>query len=300
MAQAYSRVLDDLSVDHQVIGRGTGSATAFESATGHAVRPGGVERAIGDSSVPDTAIVAVSVDQLAQTASQLLRAGVRRILLEKPAGLSCDEVRPVRADASNGAVVVAYNRRHYASVRAARAAIAEDGGVCSFSFEVTEWPHATEPTQVGPTIRRRWFIAQTSHVVDLAFHLGGRPANWTCHSAGSLTWHPESARYSGAGTTIAGATFGYHGDWEAPGRWAVEILTRHRRLILRPLEELRSIPMGSHEVEIVTLDDDLDRTFKPGVHRQATAFLDGDDSVACLLDEHMANMEIFERMAGYR
>lgn len=300
MARAYSAVLDDLSRNHEVIGRGTASAKAFQDATGHPVRVGGVENAIRSSPVPDTAIVAVTVDQLAQTAGLLLDAGVRRLLLEKPAGLSAEEVRSVHRAAAGRRVVVAYNRRHYSSVIAARTAIADDGGPTSFSFEVSEWPHATEPIQVAEAIRRRWFLAQTSHVVDLAFHLGGRPSSWTAHVGGSLPWHQESARFSGAGTTTEGATFGYHGDWEAPGRWAVDVLTRNRRFVLRPLEELRCIALGSHDVEVVPLNDDLDRNFKPGVHRQTSAFLSGDDSVACLLEEHLANMDVYERMAGYR
>lgn len=47
-------------------------------------------------------------------------------------------------------------------------------------------------------------------------------------------------------------------DWEAPGRWGVEVLTRNNRLILRPMEHLQVTPLGSVKVEAVSLEDKLD------------------------------------------
>lgn len=299
MASAYASVLDDLGREFEVVGRGAASATVFERVSGHPVRTGGIKQALHEGPIPDFAIVAVTLDQLAETACSLLQAGVSRILLEKPGGLGAGQVRSVSEAAGDASVVVAYNRRQYASVRAARRAIEEDGGVTSFSFEVTEWPHATEPVQFSEAIRRRWFLAQSSHLVDLAFHLGGRPADWQSWTSGSLPWHPASARFAGAGVTEHGATFSYHGDWEGPGCWGLEVLTRRRRLVLQPLEELRSMSLGSLEMTTIPHDDDLDVRFKPGVHRQTVAFLEGDDNVSCLLSDHEQNLAAYESMAGY-
>ena len=299
MARAYAAVLDDLEVGYMVVGRGKRSAAAFTSATGRAVRVGGVESALREVGPPSLAIVAVSVDQLSDTAGALLDTGVSRILLEKPGGLGSAELTEIRERAGSAEVSIAYNRRHYASTGEARRLIARDGGVTSFAFELTEWPNATEPVQVSPVVRRRWFLAQTSHVVDLAFHLGGRPVDWSCHSSGALDWHAGAARFSGSGLTDSGATFGYHGDWEAPGRWSVEILTRSHRFVFHPLEELRVVALGTHEQAVVELDDRLDRSFKPGVYCETRAFLDGGDPLACSLDEQIENMAVYETMAGY-
>ncbi|MDG2426883.1 MAG: Gfo/Idh/MocA family oxidoreductase [Acidimicrobiales bacterium] len=299
MATAYAAVLDDLGRDFEVIGRGAISAAMFERSSGHPVRTGGISQALSESPAPITAIVAVTVDQLAETACSLLRAGTSRILLEKPGGLGLGEINSVYKAAENASVVVAYNRRQYASVWAARRAIEDDGGVISFTFEVTEWPHATEPVQFSEAIRQRWFLAQSSHVVDLAFHLGGRPTDWQTWTSGSLPWHPQSARFAGAGMTEYGATFSYHGDWEGPGRWGLEVLTRKRRLVLQPLEELRTMPIGSLEMTTIAPSDDLDVRFKPGVHRQTTAFLNGADEVSCRLSDHEKNLADYKSMAGY-
>lgn len=300
MAEAYTVVLEALGVSFSVIGRGKASAAALEAATGHPVRTGGVRAAIAEGHVPPTAIVAVGVDHLAGTACDLLDAGVERLLLEKPGGLGHDELALISEQSNSAEVTVAYNRRHYASTAAARQMIAEDDGVTSFTFELTEWPNATEPVRVDPLVRQRWFLAQSSHVVDLAFHLCGPPVDWDCWQAGSLPWHRESARFAGAGVTATGATFGFHGDWEAPGQWKLEVMTRQRRLIFRPLERLRVMSIGSLCVSESPIDDQLDRTFKPGVHEQTRLFLEEEDPVSCTLAEQLQNVLTYEKMAGYR
>ena len=40
-----------------------------------------------------------------------------------------------------------------------------------------------------------------------------------------------AALVAGAGVTENGALFSYHANWEAPGRWSVEIMTKKRRLM---------------------------------------------------------------------
>ncbi len=300
MAQAHAAVLDSLGVRYEVIGRGKESSTTFQTETGRAVSAGGIRPAITRGAVPDQAIVAVGVDQLAEVASTLLEAGVTRLLVEKPGGLSSEELAGIRDLSPSAEVTVAYNRRHYASTSTARRIIAEDGGVSSFFFEVTEWPHATEPKQVDLPVRQRWFLAQSSHVVDLSFHLGGRPVDWACWHEGSLSWHRESSRFAGAGVTAAGATFGFHGDWEAPGRWGLEVMTRNHRMVFRPLETLKIMSIGSLEMVQETIDDRVDHAFKPGIHEQTKAFLLGEDGVSCSLDEQIENMHIYEQIAGYQ
>ena len=60
------------------------------------------------------------------------------------------------------------------------------------------------------------------------------------------------------------------------------------------------MPLGTLNISTVTLEDDLDDRFKPGIHRQTAAFLEEDDLVACLLADHKENMVDYELMAGYR
>jgi predicted dehydrogenase len=301
MAKDYAKVLGALGRDFLTIGRGDDSAAAFEADVGTPVRRGGLERALLDLPPPDTAIVALSVGQLAEAAGSLSRSGCRRILLEKPGALdvaSLDALRRV-ADKQRTEIFIGYNRRFYASVDKARELAVEDGGITSAHFEFTEWAHKIAPLQTDSAVKERWLIANSSHVIDLAFHLCGKPSSWANWSSGSIDWHPASARFCGAGTTSNGVLFSYFADWQAPGRWGVELLTRRRRLLLRPLESLQCVTLGTVEATLVDLPDDLDTRFKPGLYRQTEAFLRGDTVRLCTLDEQAANLALYAAMARY-
>lgn len=276
MAQSYAKVLQAQAVQTIVVGRGDASAAAFKESTGMDVVTGGLARFLAQNrSLPDAAIIAVGVDELARSTEALLQRGIRRILVEKPAGLDAAEVGALAALAAarQAQVYVGYNRRFYASTRAARDIIAADGGVTSFNFEFTEWSHVIEPLSVPQIVKERWFLANSTHVVDLAFFLGGKPREMSSYVAGALAWHQAAAVFAGAGVTHAGALFSYQANWAAPGRWSVEMLTRAHRLIFRPMEQLHIQQIGSVAVNKVDIADHLDTAFKPGVYLQVEAFL---------------------------
>ncbi|MCS5613710.1 MAG: Gfo/Idh/MocA family oxidoreductase, partial [Candidatus Poribacteria bacterium] len=275
MAQDYVQVLKALQTPFKVIGRGKNSAVAFESAMEISVQTGGIEKALQKEPPPETAIVAVGVEQLASVSSKLLQAGTKRILLEKPGGMNLKELQKLllEAQSQHAKVWLAYNRRFYEATRKAQEIIQEDGGVTSCHFEFTEWSHKIRELEGKTDIKAVWLLANSTHVVDLAFHLCGWPSSWQSWSAGTIDWHPSAARFSGAGVTEQGVLFSYFADWEAPGRWGVEALTRNNRLILRPMEQLQLTPLGSLQVKHVNLDDELDHDFKPGLYRQTEAFL---------------------------
>lgn len=301
-SRAYAKVLEASGERFLVIGRGAASAESFEAATGLPVLAGGLSAALGRLGAPQRAIVSVSFEKLADVAIELIEAGTRRILLEKPGGLSVAQLRAVRdAAAQAGAqVLIAYNRRFYAATQKARELIAEDGGAVSCSFEFTEWAHTIVPLPVPTQVKESWLIANSSHVADLAFHLCGFPEDWRAFQSGSLGWHSLAARFAGAGVTDRGVLFSYHADWEAPGRWALEVMTRKRRLIFKPMEHLQVTMLASVKVEPVEIDDALDKAFKPGLYAETKAFLNHDDALFCTIDEQLAHGAIYSEMAGYR
>jgi len=301
MAQDYARVLQGLDVSFQVIGRGVDSAAIFEEKTGQVVRVGGLAEALKSESPPEKAIIAVGVEQLAATTQELIRAGTKRIMVEKPAGLDFAAIKELNrvAEENEATVLLAYNRRFYGSVQQARECIAEDGGVLSAQFEFTEWSHVIAPLVFGSGVKEHWLLANSTHVIDLAFHLIGKPQDWKCWHAGSIDWHPASARFAGAGITEQNVMFSYLADWQAPGRWGLELLTAKRRLILRPMEQLQVTPLGSVKIEAMEPLDSFDQDYKPGLFRQTKAFFDGDDELFCTLSEQAQDVEIYSRMAGY-
>ena len=300
MAQDYAKVLQDLGQDFEVIGRNAASAEIFESVTGHSVRQGGLSKVLEDMASPEQAIIAVGVEHLSSVAIELIKAGTRRILIEKPGGLNTAEIQAIQQAAAKHKVevMIAYNRRFYASTTLARELIAEDGGATSCIFEFTEWAHVIAPLVKGVGVKEAWFLANSTHVIDLAFHICGFPKDWKAWHGGSLSWHPSAARFCGSGITDQGTFFSYHADWEAPGRWGLEVLTRKRRFILRPMEQLQVTLLGSVKIDQVELDDHLDKSFKPGLYVQTKAFLDRDNHLFCTLDEQIQHCAIYDEMVG--
>ena len=70
MAREYAKVLKALSADFTAIGRSQTNAERFSEETGCHTLSGGIEKVLsGNTDIPDRAIVAVSVDQLAPVTS---------------------------------------------------------------------------------------------------------------------------------------------------------------------------------------------------------------------------------------
>jgi predicted dehydrogenase len=299
MAQDYTKVLEALDTQFEVIGRGEDSASTFSKKTGIQVQTGGVKKALEEQGSPDTAIVSVRVTELFEVASTLIKAGTRRILLEKPGGLYFEQIRLLNEIAEDycANVWLAYNRRFYSSTLKAEEMIEEDGGIISVQFDFTEWAHLFTNNPIKEI--EYLFLGNSTHVVDLVFHMCGIPKDWNSWRSGSLEWHKTSARFAGAGITEGGVLFSYLSDWESPGSWGIEFLTRKHRLIFRPMEKLHVMELRSVKVEQVLIDDGLDLTFKPGVYRQTEAFLNQNYAKLCSLEEQVKSAQIYSTMAGY-
>ncbi|MEN9523452.1 MAG: hypothetical protein RL065_1829 [Bacteroidota bacterium] len=276
MAVEYAKVLLALNKDFDVIGRGEASAKLFEEKTG--------KKVLLDTSINSTnyssVIVAVSMEQLGNVTRQLIENNFKTILVEKPGGLNAADIQAVStlATEKNATVLLAYNRRFYASTLAAEKIIAADGGIISMHFEFTEWSHVIEPLPKAEGVKENWFLGNSTHVVDLAFYLGGNAKEISCYKSGSLSWHPSGAAFVGSGITDKNILFSYNANWNAPGRWGVELMTANHRLILRPMEKLQVQKKGSVAIEEVLIDDILDKDFKPGLYLQTQSFLQNDFS----------------------
>lgn len=298
MAQAYARVLQGMDRPFVVMGRGATSAAAFEAAIGVPVGTGDLctQLAARPEGIAN-AIIAVSAANLAEASRQVAAAGVSRLLIEKPAALSPADVAALDADLGvmGTEAYVAYNRRYHAATLAARERIAEDGGVVSFKFDFTEASRRIEALDKDPRELDGWFYGNSTHVVDLAFFLGGLPTHLVAASRGAMPWHPAGAVFVGNGETDRGAAFSYHANWRAPGRWGVEVMTAKRRMVFQPLEELHEQTHDSFALNKVAIADELDKRYKPGVYKQVEAFLDGANAGALLpLADHAKGMDIFQ------
>lgn len=294
MAVAHAQVMKHLGLQVLGIGRGEASAESFRAATGLDVQTGGLEAATARLELPSRgAVIATPVDALADNCLTLIRAGVRRILVEKPAGLDPEQAQTLAQAArdSGAQVFVAYNRRFYASVRKAAELIAEDGGPLSLRLEFSEFSHRIAGLPSAASVKAAWLYANSTHVLDLGFFLAGFPALLSGQVGGTLDWHPAGARFVGHGQTERGALFSWHADWQGAPRWMVEIATARRTLMFQPLEKLKyrdNTGFAETQVDLDTADTD----FKPGLLRQMQAFAAGGgvETGLCAIGDHAAHM----------
>ncbi len=298
MGIEYTHVLKAQKESLVVVGRGGLSAKIFEKATGLPVIRGGIVRWLHRTKNPPArAIVAVPEEDLGEVTRLLIKHGVRQILVEKPGGLTPTDICLVAksAKAHKAKVYIAYNRRFYASTQKAQEIIKKDSGVLSFNFEFTEWSHIVSRLKKPRKVKQAWFLANSSHVIDLAFFLGGKPKKLYSFAKSPLPWGPKLSVFAGAGVSKTGALFSYQANWQAPGRFGVEILTSKHRLIFRPLEKLQIQKIGTTVSEELPLDDKLDHKFKPGLYKEVEAFL-GNKKNLPTIQEQVKLLAFYEKI----
>lgn len=298
MAVEYTKALKKLNRSFIVIGRGKQSAQEFEKATGVKVVTGGIDKFLTQiEKIPSTAIVAISEEQLGNATIKLLKRGVRTILVEKPAGLDFEDVRKVYklSNKLKAKVYVGYNRRFYASIKKALEIIKKDGGISSIFFDFTEASFRIALLKKAPYVKENWFLQNSTHVIDLVFFLAGIPKKGSYFTSGKLNWHPKGSIFVGSGVTNKDIPFSYHANWDAPGRWVVEIQTKKNKLIFKPLEKLQIQKLGSFQVEDVKIDDKIDIEIKAGIYSEVESFI-GDKKYLCTIEEQIDNLKYYQQI----
>jgi predicted dehydrogenase len=303
MAQQHLRVLQSLL---------PGGSAAFapsvrQEASVRALGAGffsGDLRAAVDAFHPTHAIIAAPVDRLAAITADVVGAGVRRVLIEKPAVLdaAAGEAILEQAAASGSRLWVGYNRRFYASVLAALDRIEKAGeSISSVRVDFTERSHEVERLDHPAAVKARWVTVNSLHPIDLALHAVGLPApgQLSARRRGSMAWHPSAAVMVGSGFTKTGVAVSYHANWTAPGGWTVEWLTATARYVFRPLEELRIERRGA-TLAVEPIDDALDVRFKPGLYGQCRDFLSDEPSPRLAsYEEALQLVRLAAEIAGY-
>lgn len=295
MAVEYARVLTSMGKKYIVVGRGSKSADFFQKTTGITVYLGGIESWINQKHTFDcyqNAIVAVSEEELGKTVLALIKCGVKRILVEKPGGSVFGEIRKIASEAKKRkiSVYVGYNRRFYLSVFKAEDIIKKDGGLISLKFDFTERSHIISKLKKDAEVKDNWFIHNSSHVIDLAFYFGGWPQYFSTYTSGSLPWHTKAAAFCGSGVTDKKVLFSYHANWQSPGNWSIELLTKSHHLILNPLEKLKLMDKKGNITDM-KFEDTLDQQFKPGLYRQVESFLTNKTERLCDINKQVNHLD---------
>lgn len=298
MAIEYAKALKKLNYPFLVVGRSQQSATEFEKITGIKVITGGIDKYLNQNkNIPVTAIVAVSEEHLGDVTIKLLKKGAKTILTEKPAGLDFEDVKKVckLSEKLNAKVYVGYNRRFYASVKKALEIIKKDHGISSIFFDFTEASFRITPLKKAPGVKKNWFLQNSTHVLDLAFFLSGTPKKGAYFTSGKLNWHPKGAIFTGAGVTKKEIPFSYHANWDAPGRWSMEIQTKRNKLIFKPLEKLQIQEFGTFTVKEIVIDDNIDIEIKAGIFKEVESFLTNKKDL-CTISEQVENIDFYQQI----
>lgn len=300
MGKAYATVLNKLNVKFDAVCMSEQSAISFSKEFECTCLSGGIELIDFKDLYYKTAIVAIGIENLKSACEKLINSGIQYILVEKPAGLDIIEIITLNELAlkTNTQIFVAYNRRFYASVLKAKEIIESDGGILSGNFEFTEWSEKIAPLQKAEGVKENWFLANSTHVVDLAFFLMGKPKEMNSFTGGKLDWH-SPAIFSGSGKTDANVIFSYNANWLSAGRWRVEVLTAKRKLILAPMEELQEQLVNSIEVKKVeNIDYAIDNDYKPGIYLQTKAFINQEFKKLKSLQEQTEDLKIYNQILG--
>ncbi len=298
MGKAYAKVLKAQNVEFSTFTRSEKTAQQFKEETGGDVIFGDLQSFL--SKEPGRfshAINAVNVENLEDVTSSLLKAGINKILVEKPLGLSTDSIATLndKVKEMSALVYVAYNRRYYASTEKALDIIREDGGLKSVLFEFTEWKTRIDFSRYPEIVREKWLYANSSHVIDLAFYFAGMPNRWSSYSGRSNNGDDDV--FVGSGLTEKNIFFSYASNWDAPGRWGVELLTSKHRLYLRPMEKLAVQKINSVAIEEFPIDDVLDVTYKPGIYNEVRDFLSGSPSDKLkTIDDQLRSIAVYEQI----
>jgi predicted dehydrogenase len=124
----------------------------------------------------DLVFVATRHDSHAELAERALRRG-KAVWLEKPVGLSAEEVEAVAAAAreTGGFLTVGYNRRFSSHARAVRDAFAARRGPLAIHYAVAAGPPPAGTWITDPGVGGGRVIGEVCHFVDLCAFLVGAP-----------------------------------------------------------------------------------------------------------------------------
>lgn len=300
MAQEYAKVLIAQKKDFITIGRSKKKCEIFKKKFNTYVVSGGLNLylAKNNQSTFNSAIVATNIECLHDNALDLIQHGVLKILLEKPGSQNIEDLIKLHsfARSKKAKIYIAYNRRFYGSTINLKKRLLSHSNL-SARLEITEFEHLIRKSNVHTDIKKTWLLANTSHVLDLAFYLIGKPRTFRANHGGMLSWHKHSI-FCGSGVTDSNSLFTYHGHWGSVGRWGIEIFTKKKKFVLQPLEELKIYNLDNDH-QIIDHSNNYDKEFKPGLFLMLKDFMKHTPESLPNMTEHLKFSKIVYKIASY-
>ena len=256
---------------------------------------------------PTHVILATPIQTLNDLVAKLIKHNVKNLLIEKPFFLNSEDSKLFlkKTQNLNINIFIAFNRRFYSSINFALNLIRDKKEkIESVNFEFNEIIRPQNgPVNQLEDVKQRWLLANSLHVIDTAFFPVGLPdlkkSNFQ-HKNENLEWHKSTSIFFGSGLTEKGIPFVYHANWNCPGRWSFEWMTRSHRFIFSPLEKLKVMKRNSFQVEELAIDDNLDLRFKAGVYQQNKSFLNNQSDKRLVKMSYLNNLlKVGEKIGNY-
>lgn len=299
MAKAYLKVLNTLKEKIIVVGRDATKVDTLAKQYGGVGYGGGIKalEKINCGEI-ELAIIASSIDSLAENTIGCLQHGICKVLVEKPGGLDLSELYQVKNKLSDSTILrFAHNRRHYASVKTLKKRLENEKiEGCFFDFtELSEFLRLNRPA----SIIQRWGFANSIHVIDTTFYLIGSPLEIKCLRSGGFEKHNSGSTFAGSGRT-QNCLFSYLATWGGGGRWNIEVATNKGRYKLSPMECLQFCKKDQFKWEDIEIDYSKDINFKPGLMDMVSSMLRDTDKILPTIEDQIKLCTTIDTMLGYK
>ena len=249
----------------------------------------------------DLVIIATPIPDLIPAAKLAIKYDQKNILIEKPGSLYATQLLNLDKLKKSQKIFVGYNRLFYPNFQKLFDLVKKDGGINSCNFTFTEWVDKINFKKYHPSVYSRWGIANSLHVISMAFRLIGMPKNINCISSGNLSWHKSGSIFMGSGVSKKGIPFSYNADWSSSGRWGIEVTTKKNAYRLVPLEQLYRCPINSTTWVPVKFNKKYPKV-KEGISEQILAMLTKNaknSSNLVSLKEASTFNQVAEKIFGY-
>jgi predicted dehydrogenase len=300
MGQEYTRLFrEGLGQPFSVAGRSSEKTSAFAKSEG--AQEGFIFSSMAEKTLRkfESVIVACSEENLEDVTTTLLKSGIKKILLEKPAALSVNGSKNLArlAEEKKAFVRIACNRRYYKSVQFLKNILKSEPAI-SATFEFAELSKQIEKLNKPSAVKARWGFVNPIHVVDTLTFLLGSFSNLTANQSGqgTLEWHPTGAVFHGIAKSNETA-ISYSSNWLSPGRWDIQVMTASGRYKLSPMEKL---VVMRHDSKFQWIDIELPtEQFKPGIREMVVDFTSMSKCQLPSLMENTRTLEMLSKIFGY-
>ena len=301
MAEEYLKVIKGLEHNAIIIGRNPEKAKELAEKynfTGFGDSTNSLDKI--DCNKIDLVIVASAIESLKEITIECMKKGLNNILIEKPGALNLKELQEIEGQQEEQNLRIAHNRRFHNSVILLKKHIEIDGGPTGCFFDFTEREKDLVNSKKDKEVIERWGFANSTHVIDTAFHLIGLPTEISTDQGSSWNIHPSGITFVGHGKSDK-CLFSYFASWRSGGRWNVEISTLKGRYKLSPLETLQFCEKDQFNWIDLEIENKDDEDYKPGLLKMVKSMLEKNEEIQNLpsIKEEIETCKAINKIFGY-